>query len=58
MSKSDLNLLKLYPVDFISFSYYASQITKVHDADKNDHATEGNMITGGSVKNPYLKTSE
>lgn len=50
----DLELLKQYPVDFISFSYYMSRTEK-----KNKTAEEvgqGNMI--GGVKNPFLKASE
>lgn len=47
-------ILKQYPVDFISFSYYMSVCVTQH----NDKAEKvgGNLIEG--VKNPYLKASD
>jgi 6-phospho-beta-glucosidase len=50
----DLELLRQYPVDFISFSYYMSRTEK-----KEKPAAEigtGNFL--GGVKNPFLKASE
>lgn len=49
----DLDILKQYPVDFVSFSYYQSRCAS---ADPNLTATDGNVVK--SVKNPYLKTSD
>ncbi|MFV0395750.1 MAG: 6-phospho-beta-glucosidase [Coprobacillaceae bacterium] len=49
----DKELLKEYPVDFISFSYYSS---KVGTANKDLDEGEGNMFRG--AKNPHLKESE
>ncbi|MEK5393888.1 6-phospho-beta-glucosidase [Margalitia sp. FSL K6-0131] len=50
----DLELIKQYPVDFISFSYYMSRTEKKHKtaAEQGD----GNII--GGIKNPFLKASE
>ncbi|QLB19864.1 glycoside hydrolase family 1 protein [Mannheimia granulomatis] len=47
-------ILKQYPVDFISFSYYMSVCVTQH----NDKAEKvgGNLIEG--VKNPYLNASD
>lgn len=51
----DEEIIKRYPVDFISFSYYmSSAISANPDTLKN---AEGNLITGGIV-NPYLENSE
>ena len=49
----DLDILKQYPVDFVSFSYYQSRCAS---ADPTLTATDGNVVK--SVKNPYLKTSD
>ncbi|MHC5374103.1 glycoside hydrolase family 1 protein [Enterococcus sp. LJL120] len=51
----DEEILRQYPVDFISFSYYMSSAVSAHP-EKLEHA-EGNLITGG-IKNPYLPSSE
>ena len=51
----DLEVLKEYPVDFISFSYYSSRLTSSDDKI-NKQAATGNAF--GSLKNPYLKESE
>lgn len=51
--EGDKELLKEYPVDFISFSYYSSKVGCAHP--EGDSA-EGNMFRG--VKNPHLKESE
>lgn len=50
----DFQLLKAYPVDFISFSYYASRCAS---ADPEiSKLTDGNVLA--SLKNPYLEASE
>lgn len=54
MEPDDLQIMKAYPVDFISFSYYSSSCV-AHNTD-NLETTAGNTIT--AVKNPYLPTSE
>ncbi|KHF27673.1 Aryl-phospho-beta-D-glucosidase BglH [Anoxybacillus sp. BCO1] len=50
----DLELLKQYPVDFISFSYYMSRTVK--KIKSPEEMTSGNII--GGVKNPFLKASD
>ncbi len=53
-SPEDKEILKKYPVDFVSFSYYQ---TSCIAADNHDLAlTNGNTTIG--VKNPYLPSSE
>lgn len=54
MEDGDLELLKKYTVDFVSFSYYSSRVvsTEPEIAEK----TAGNVLP--SIKNPYLKVSE
>lgn len=54
MKEGDLEILKQYTVDFISFSYYMSMVQSIH-ADQREKVG-GNLTTG--VKNPYLDTSE
>ncbi len=54
MEPEDLHLMKAYPVDFISFSYYMSSC--VAKNTEGLATTAGNTIT--AVKNPYLKASE
>lgn len=54
MEEGDDLLLKEYPVDFISFSYYASRVAATRP--ENDSETDGNLF--GSVKNPYLKVTD
>jgi len=51
----DVELLKDYTVDFISFSYYSSRVAST-DAEVTGK-TSGNMGFF-AVKNPYLKASE
>ena len=46
-------ILKQYPVDFISFSYYMSLAVTSHD---DVESIAGNLSTG--VKNPYLQASD
>lgn len=53
MEVSDTEILKENTVDFISFSYYFSQVSTT---DNNWKKTDGNLIVAN--KNPYLKTSE
>ena len=50
----DERILKEYPVDFVSFSYYMSRVTSIDAADKE--MVSGNVTSG--VKNPYLDTTE
>ncbi|HEM5141293.1 TPA: 6-phospho-beta-glucosidase [Streptococcus suis] len=50
----DETVLKQYPVDFMSFSYYMTSITRALP-DKNK-ATAGNLILGEA--NPYLEASD
>ncbi len=53
MEPGDEELLKNYTVDFISFSYYFTQVSTA----KDDWAkTDGNLVIAN--KNPYLKSSE
>ena len=50
----DETILKAYPVDFVSFSYYMSMVDST-DAARREKVG-GNLATG--VKNPYLSTSD
>jgi 6-phospho-beta-glucosidase len=50
----DDEIIKQYPVDFISFSYYMSLSVTTQSEEDN---VLGNMIAG-SVKNPHLQTSD
>ncbi|MCE4049230.1 MULTISPECIES: 6-phospho-beta-glucosidase [Bacillaceae] len=50
----DLELLKQYPVDFISLSYYMSRTEKKVKTD--EEKSQGNLI--GGIKNPFLNASE
>ncbi|GEN49316.1 glycoside hydrolase family 1 protein [Ligilactobacillus pobuzihii] len=52
MEPQDQKLLKQFPVDFITFSYYMSTVTKAGDKQK----TVGNFASGG--RNPYLEESD
>ena len=53
MNEQDVAILKEYPVDFISFSYYSSRcISTSEGVDEG----EGNVFKG--TKNPYLEASE
>ena len=53
ITNEDIAILKNYPVDFISFSYYSSRCAS---ANPKLSASEGNVVK--SVKNPHLKSSE
>ncbi len=50
----DDEIMKAYPVDFVSFSYYMSSCSAADDSGLD--TTAGNTIT--AVKNPYLETSD
>ena len=50
----ELKLLKQYPVDFVSLSYYMSTVTDVSDAK---HETVSGNLMGG-FKNPFLKEND
>lgn len=52
MANEDQALLAAYPVDFISFSYYMTNVTQ-HDQSAD---SMGNMVVGG--RNPYLEESD
>lgn len=54
MEAGDEKLLAENPVDFISFSYYASRMTSADP--ENLKSTSGNVMK--SLRNPYLKVSE
>lgn len=53
MEPGDKEILKAYPVDYVTFSYYMSMTESV---DPNAPRTPGNTVLG--VKNPYLESSE
>ena len=52
--RGDEEILKAYPVDFISFSYYNTRVSSYDPSNKE--MVSGNLTSG--VKNPYLKTSD
>lgn len=52
--RGDEEILKAYPVDFISFSYYNTSVTAAVTEGKDMVA--GNLTTG--IKNPYIPTSD
>lgn len=52
--EDDKEILKEYPVDFVSFSYYMSRVSSIDEADKEQ--VSGNLTSG--VKNPYLDITE
>lgn len=49
----DLDIIKKYPVDYISFSYYMSMLAS--DTPESE-TTGGNLLN--SIKNPYLNASD
>lgn len=51
--RGDEEILKTYPVDFISFSYY---MTATASSKSSDNQVNGNFISG--MKNTYLETSD
>lgn len=54
MSEEDLRIMKDYPVDFISFSYYSSSCVAENEAGLT--MTSGNTQT--AIKNPYIPSSD
>ena len=54
MTDEDLKIMKAYPVDFISFSYYSSSCV-AHD-NNGLEMTTGNTVT--AIKNPYIPSSD
>ncbi|KAA0590402.1 6-phospho-beta-glucosidase [Azospirillum lipoferum] len=54
MEQGDEEILKAYPVDFVSFSYYMSMVSSVNEAEREK--VGGNVTSG--VKNPYLPVSD
>lgn len=54
MEPEDLEILKAYPVDFISFSYYNSRCIAAPGGEQEE--ADGNLFK--SAKNPYLKSSQ
>ncbi len=53
MGEEDLEIIRRYPCDYLSFSYYMSM---TESADPDAERTPGNTVLG--VKNPYLKASD
>lgn len=53
ISEEDKAILKANTVDFLSFSYYFTQVSTMDDSWAK---TDGNLVVGN--KNPYLPTSE
>ncbi|AZP95717.1 family 1 glycosylhydrolase [Latilactobacillus curvatus] len=53
MAPDDLQLIKDYPVDYLSFSYYMSMVSSAKPAGEKK---AGNLILG--EKNPYLEASD
>lgn len=54
MESQDLSLIKAYPVDFLSFSYYSTRVVAM---DNETSSTTGGNIYN-SLSNPYLSSSE
>lgn len=52
--RDDEQILKAWPVDFVSFSYYMSRVTGIDELAKE--RVSGNLTSG--IKNPYLETTE
>lgn len=53
MEEGDLEILKQYTVDYVSFSYYMSM---TESGDPDAERTPGNTVLG--VKNPYLPSTD
>lgn len=51
----DEEILRMYPVDYIGFSYYMSSAASAHPEEFEK--VQGNLLTNG-VRNPYLEASE
>ncbi len=54
MEAGDEAILKQYPVDYVGFSYYMSQVESANPGRREK--TAGNLL--GSLMNPYLEASE
>ncbi|MGT2950729.1 6-phospho-beta-glucosidase [Streptococcus cuniculi] len=54
--QGDEEVLRQYPVDFMSFSYYMTSIIRSPKSQKDGEATAGNLIFGEA--NPYLESSD
>ncbi|MCD8028059.1 MAG: family 1 glycosylhydrolase [Erysipelotrichaceae bacterium] len=54
MEDGDLEVMKKYPVDFVSFSYYSSSCVAKDDTGLKK--TAANTMT--AIKNPYIPTSD
>lgn len=55
LEPEDEQILRDYPVDFVSFSYYMSSTVSANPEELE--GAEGNLLVGG-IKNPYLPKSE
>lgn len=51
----DEKIMRKYPVDYLSFSYYMSSAVSAHP--ENLEGAVGNLLIGG-IKNPYLSSSD
>jgi beta-glucosidase/6-phospho-beta-glucosidase/beta-galactosidase len=51
MQPEDEQIMREYPVDYVSFSYYMSSAVSAHP--ENLEGAVGNLLIGG-IKNPYL----
>ena len=54
MEEHDLEIMKKYPVDFVSFSYYSSSCVAKDDAGLKKTAANTNIV----IKNPYIPSSD
>ncbi len=54
MEPEDEQILRDYPVDYVSFSYYMSSAVSAHP--ENLEGAVGNLLVGG-IKNPYLQAN-
>ena len=55
MAPGDEEILKNYPVDYVSFSYYMTTTASAHP-ERHDKV-QGNLLTNG-VRNPYLNSTQ
>lgn len=56
MEDGDEAILRDYPVEFMSFSYYMSSVTRHPKNQTDEQKTAGNLILGEA--NPYLEASD
>ncbi|MFC3927640.1 glycoside hydrolase family 1 protein [Streptococcus caprae] len=54
MTEEELELIRTYKVDFLSFSYYMTMVDSIHAGERE--IVGGNLVQG--VKNPYLEASD